>query len=399
MLTRRDFIAGAGATGVHLSRPSWMRAAAPTAPVAVARCRSYGPEFLSAAEKMFDQLGGLGRLVKGKTVTIKINLTGVETTRLGYLPQGRTFWSHPRTVGAVIHLLDKAGARRVRVVEGAWIWPASLEEFMLKAGWDPDLLLRAAPRVELVNTNLPYKGTKPYTRFPVPNGGLLFPAYDLSTAYAESDVLVSMNKIKEHGTAGVTLSIKNCFGISPTTIYGNKVPEDEPAPVPYGGRQDIGHSGSRQPPKSAPAEIDPKSPRQAGYRIPRFIADLVAALPVHLAVLDGIETITNAELPRQDATKFISPGVLVAGTNCVTTDAVAMAVMGYDPMAERGTPPFENCDNTLRLAEDLGVGTRDLKQIETIGVPIKDVVFSFREHGGPRTPRPAGGRRGSQTGA
>jgi uncharacterized protein (DUF362 family) len=69
---------------------------------------------------MFDQLGGLGRLVKGKTVTIKINLTGNENTRQDHLPAGRTIWTNPHTVGGVIHLLDKAGARRIRVVEGAW---------------------------------------------------------------------------------------------------------------------------------------------------------------------------------------------------------------------------------------------------------------------------------------
>jgi uncharacterized protein (DUF362 family) len=392
-MNRRQFVSGLGAAGIAMIRPALMRASVPTAPVAIARCRSYGDEFLASAEKMFDQLGGLGRIVKGKTVTIKINLTGVETARQDYLPQSRTIWTHPRTVGGVIHLLDKAGARRIRVVEGAWMWPASLEEFMLKSGWDPDLLLGAAPRVELVNTNLPYKGAKPYTRFAVPHGGLLFPAYDLSTAYAESDVLVSMNKIKEHGTAGVTLSIKNLFGITPTTIYGNKVPKDEPAPIPYAGRTEIGHMGSRQPPTSSPAEKDPASPRQAGYRIPRIVADLAAAAPVSLAILDGIETVAGAELPRPGTTEAISPGVLVVGTNAVTTDAVAMAVMGLDPMADRGKAPFETCDNTLRLAEELGVGTRDLGQIEVIGESIKDVVFKFREHGGPRQWRPPGGRR------
>jgi uncharacterized protein (DUF362 family) len=85
--------------------------------------------------------------------------------------------------------------------------------------------------------------------------------------------------------------------------------------------------------------------------------------------------------------------VLVAGTNVVTTDAVAMAVMGLDPMADRGKAPFETCDNTLRLAEELGVGTRDLRQIEVVGESIKDVVFKFREHGGPRQWRPPGSRR------
>jgi len=383
-MNRRQFVTGLGAAGFALLQPARMRAAAPAPPVAIGRCKSYGDEFLASAAKMFDQLGGLGRIVKNKTVTIKINLTGDENTRQGYLSQGRTFWTHARTVGGVIHLLDRAGARRIRVVEGAWEWPASLEEFMLKSGWDPNLLLSAAPRVELLNTNMPYKGKKPYSRFPVPHGGLLFPAYDLSTAYAESDVLISMNKIKEHGTAGVTLSIKNLFGITPTTIYGNKVPVDEPAPRPYAGRTDIGHLGSRQPPKSSPAEKDPTSPRQPGYRIPRIIADLAAAVPVQLAILDGIETIAGAELPRLGTTEAIQPGVLIAGTNAVTTDAVAMAVMGFDPLADRGKAPFESCDNTLRLAEELGVGTRDLSQIEVLGEPIKNVVFKFRDHGGRR---------------
>jgi uncharacterized protein (DUF362 family) len=116
-----------------------------------------------------------------------------------------------------------------------------------------------------------------------------------------------------------------------------------------------------------------------GYRIPRCVADLVAARPIDLAIIDAIETITGAELPREGLTRFCSPGLLVAGTNCVTTDAVAAAVMGVDPMADRGQAPFEKCDSTLRLAEELGVGTRDLNKIEAIGVPIKEARFPFRE--------------------
>jgi uncharacterized protein (DUF362 family) len=359
--------------------------------VAIGRCTNYGTDFLAATEKLFDQLGGIGRLVKGKTVTIKINLTGQAGMRLEHIAAGRSTWTHPRSVGAIVHLLHKAGARRIRVVEGAWVWPASLEEFMYLANWDARLVMGAAPRVELVNTNLPYRGKRPYTRFAVPNGGHLFPAFDLSTAYAESDVLVSLAKLKQHDTAGITLSMKNCFGCSPTTIYGDKLPKDEPSPVPYGGRNEIGHRGTRQPPSSAPAEKDPTSPREAGYRIPRFVADMVAALPIHLAIVDGVETIAGAELPRAGYTRMVSPGVLLAGTNCVTTDAVGAAVMGFDPMADRGTAPFAGCDSTLKLAEALGVGTRDLKQIEVIGVPVQQARFSFPEHLGPRPP--AGGPR------
>ena len=54
-----------------------------------------------------------------------------------------------------------------------------------------------------------------------------------------------------------------------------------------------------------------------------------------------------------------------------------MAVMGFDPLADRGKPPFEQCDSTLRLAEDAGLGTRDLRRIEVIGPKIADVRFDF----------------------
>jgi uncharacterized protein (DUF362 family) len=75
----------------------------------------------------------------------------------------------------------------------------------------------------------------------------------------------------------------------------------------------------------------------------------------------------------------IHPGLLIAGTNCVSTDAACMALMGFDPMADRGTPPFEKSDSTLRLAEQLGVGTRDLSRVDVAGEPISKARFDFRK--------------------
>jgi hypothetical protein len=46
-------------------------------------------------------------------------------------------------------------------------------------------------------------------------------------------------------------------------------------------------------------------------------------------------------------------------------------------MADRGTPPFETCDSTLHLAEQLGVGTRDLGRIEVLGTPIAKARYKF----------------------
>ena len=74
---------------------------------------------------------------------------------------------------------------------------------------------------------------------------------------------------------------------------------------------------------------------------------------------------------------MVNPGVIVAGLNPVNTDAVCMGIMGFDPMADRGTPPFETADNMLRLAEDVGLGTRDLKKIEVAGTPIAQARFDF----------------------
>jgi uncharacterized protein (DUF362 family) len=106
--------------------------------------------------------------------------------------------------------------------------------------------------------------------------------------------------------------------------------------------------------------------------------DLVAARPIDLAIVEGIRTMTGGEGPWVKDTKtVVNPGVIVAGRNPVTTDAVCMAVMNFDPMADRGTPPFETCDSTLRLAEEAGIGTRDLKRIEVVGSRIEQVRFDF----------------------
>jgi uncharacterized protein (DUF362 family) len=314
--------------------------------------------------------------VQGKTVAIKLNMTGPTNNQLDSMPTQMTHWVHPQVIGALITLLGKAGAKRIRLLESAPFGTKPLEAFMIAAGWQPKDFERAAARVEFENTN--FLGTgKEYARFMVPGGGLMYAGYDLNHSYRDTDVFVSLAKLKEHRTAGVTLSMKNCFGITPCTIYSQEAPEDEPSIVPAGYRAPM-HSGSRVPPKSAPQPVvESKDP---GFRVPRITADLVAVRPIHLAVIDGIYTMSGGELPQQSRNwihKAVHPGLLIAGLNCVSTDAVATAVMGFDPMADRGTPPFETSDSTLRLAEHLGVGTRDLSRIEVTGTPIAKARFRF----------------------
>jgi uncharacterized protein (DUF362 family) len=375
--TRRQWLTAA--TGAALARPFVTAASAAVGPVprvAIAKCPTYGPELLPAMQRMFDQLGGLERLVKGKTVAIKVNMTGDTNFRLGHLPAEDTHYTHPRVIGATVHLMGRAGARRVRLLESCWSTSGPFEEFMLQANWEPRDLAGAAPRVEFENTNYLGRAAK-YARLETPKGGHIFRAFDLNHSYQDCDVFVSLAKMKDHATAGVTLSMKNCFGILPVTIYGDGAGIDEPSIEPHGGRG-IMHSGSRQPSKSAPPENDPKTPREDTYRIPRIVADVVAARPIDLAIVEAVRSMAGGEGPWVKPSRAIRPGVLVAGTNCVATDAVCMAVMGYDPMAVRGAPPFEKCDSTLQLAEELGVGPRDLRRIELTGVPLREALFRYR---------------------
>ena len=73
----------------------------------------------------------------------------------------------------------------------------------------------------------------------------MFKAFDLNHSYGDCDVFVSIAKLKEHVTAGITLTMKNCFGNTPATIYGEGAGIDEPAIVPHGGPP---HAALRAPP-------------------------------------------------------------------------------------------------------------------------------------------------------
>ena len=372
-MTRREMLALIGTAPLVKAAPD-----APTAPVSVAKCPSYDADVTATLATMFDQIGGLDRIVKGKTVTIKLNLTGSPGLRFKGRPLGVTHYTHPKLVGATAYLMGRAGAKRIRFVESGWALSGPLEEYMLDSGWNVRALASAAPNVEFENTNNLGKG-KRYARLKVPGTPFVYPAFDLNHAFEDTDVFVSMAKLKNHETCGVTLSLKNCFGNTPAAIYGDDSGKDEPNEKPNSGREAVCHSGKRQPSRSAPQEIHFGTNHDPGYRVPHIVADMVAARPIDLAIIDGIESIAGGEGPwiRSKPLRLVQPGVLIAGTKPVTTDAVATAVMGYDPRANRGTAPFATCDNTMLLAEHQGIGTTDLNRIEVRGVPIAQALYRY----------------------
>ena len=97
----------------------------------------------------------------------------------------------------------------------------------MNSGWNVRTLQSAAKNVEFENTNALGSGRK-YSRLKIPSGGAVFPAYDLNHSYEDTDFFISLAKLKNHATCGVTLSMKNIFGITPASIYGDDAGVDEP---------------------------------------------------------------------------------------------------------------------------------------------------------------------------
>jgi len=339
--------------------------------VALARSLNYNPSALFSQLSAMADLIDATRLFRGKTVAVKLNLTGDANWWMLGLPPGRTYQVHPNLALATAAFLDHFGAKRIRFVEGTYQTRYTLDQYLLHAGWDLHPLSGLKAAVEFEDTRNLGEGTS-YRTVKVPGGGSLFPAYELNHSYVDCDVFVSLAKLKNHITAGVTLGMKNVFGITPTALYSHHA-HDENATSSRGA---IIHSAAERPADGVPQELHPTAPHLESYRVPRCIVDLVASRPIDLTIIDGIETVSGGEGPWCEDTALQNPQVLIMGRNPVSTDAVAMAVMGYRPKAPRATGPFPG-DNHLALAAAHGLGTIDLGQIQVVGLPLWQAIHPF----------------------
>ena len=386
-MTRRDWLVLSGlAAGAMAARPAEGRQAVPAGPVepvSVAQVRSYDEDLTARFRQMFDQIGGIDNQVKGKTVGIKVNLTG--GGRFPGYTVGDTHWVHPHLVGAVVAAFGAIGAKRIRILEGAESRKPGykLEDKLLSGGWDVTAIRNAAPLVEFEDTDKLGEG-KQYSLLRVRSKPYVFPAFQLNHSYEDCDFFVSLGKMKNHEEMGITLCIKNLFGITPLGVYRD--------------REQVFHYGYAQAPAGAPVEVDPKSNRYEGWRLPRILVDILGARPVDLAIGDGIVSMVGGEGPWVLGSKPVHPGILIVGQNCVNTDTVAAACMGYNPRAGRheapyrvyknpkdhppdqlqpGDEPFQYADNMMLLAEAVGLGSADLNKIDVRGVSIKEAMFEY----------------------
>jgi hypothetical protein len=175
----------------------------------------------------------------------------------------------------------------------------------------------------------------------------------------ETDVYVSIPKLKQHAEAGLTCSIKNQVGAVPQTPY-------ETTLIHY-RRQKI---------------HNPTNGSSASY-LPRSICDLFAARPVQFAVVDGIKNARGGEGVWNPNFVLYESHVLFAGKNPIATDSVGAFLMGLDCEAQKLQLPADNgygdteCDNYLALLHDKGVGTNQLSEIGIVG-DGKDLITSVQ---------------------
>jgi uncharacterized protein (DUF362 family) len=278
VIRRREFLAGALAGTAALAAcgrrqvelPPDRRPAASR--VAVLPAASYDADLTDLLRR---GLAFFAPEVRGRRVVLKPNYVEFD-------PQG-AINTHPKLVEAAVLAFLGLGAAEVVVAEGAGHRRDT--EYLLGASGLGDVLRER--RVRFVDLNLDRVAEVLLPTSFTSLGRLWLPRTVL-----DADLFVSMPKLKMHHWAGVTLSMKNLFGIVPGAIYG--------------WPKNVLH--------------------QAG--IPGSIVDINAALAMpRLAIVDGIVGM-EGNGPIQGEAR--AAGVVVIGDDFAAVDATGARLMGAD---------------------------------------------------------------------
>ena len=177
--------------------------------------------------------------------------------------------------------------------------------------------------VRYVDSNLP-----PFATYDVPGGGCMFDRYLLNAIFAEADEVVSIAKMKNHAFMGITLTLKNLFGLPPM--------------IPPEGRT--------------------RSYYHHLIRLSYVLPDLGMITKPCLNIVEAL----TGQWGREWGGEGRICNALMAGDHPVATDACGMTLMGHDPHSDWPTPPFRRDRNHLLIAAEHGFGTVDLNEIDFV---------------------------------
>lgn len=307
---------------------------------------------------LFDLLGGISNLFsKGKKVVIKINLTGgsanATNSKLNGVPVTEAMWSNPAVVKAVAQLIIDAGVSSADLTIADSLGSTDSFNNSVFQGY---VDIQKNLGCNLVDLS---KGT--FLDISTGNGYFNYPSLTMNQILRDTDVYVSIPKLKQHAEAGLTCSLKNQVGTVPQSRY-------ETAAIQY--RRQALHS--------------PTNGSSASF-LPRSICDLNAARPVHLAVVDGIKNARGGEGVWNPRFVPYEGHVLFAGKDPIATDSIGANLMGLDCEAKKLQLPAKDdygdtqCDNYLDLLHTNGIGTNQLNEINIVG-DGKDLITSVQSN-------------------
>ncbi|MGQ9553258.1 MAG: DUF362 domain-containing protein [Anaerolineae bacterium] len=258
-----------------LARSLEMRVLASPALVALGECPHYDNSVLDCLRQVWQQAAMPD--VRDRKVLVKPNLIdAIESNPVTTAPQ---------VVGALVDLLIELGAREVIVGDGPGnrreAWPVAQA-----CGLAPELLARGIPLVDLN-----YDDPRPVPAPPQWFGETR--QLWLPRSVREADLIVSVPKLKTHHWAGISLSLKNLFGLLPGARYG--------WPKNFLHFNGIARS------------------IMGLYETARILAPVVA-------VVDGI---TGMEGDGPLFGKAVAHGLLAAGRDPVAVDTVCAGLMGF----------------------------------------------------------------------
>ena len=254
--------------------------------------------------------GGLSDIVRrNDTVLIKPNLVAARPVASGAI-------TDPRICKALADMVAELGATPV-IAESAAVGEDTERAFQV-GGYNR--LRKAGYEV----IDLKRKGIKTVD-VPIPAGKSM-KEVTLPRIVVDADVIISVPKMKTHDAALVTLSLKNMKGVVPDNF---------------------------------------KRRIHQVFGLFQGVVDLCSVVKPDLVVMDAIIAMEGLVPVFGDPVKM---NLVLAGKDPVAVDAVASAVMGFEPYK----------DQIIRIAEQSGLGTADLRYIEVIGESIAGVKRSFK---------------------
>ena len=257
---------------------------------------------------------GSENILRGKRVVIKPNI---------FCPMPAPVTTDPRVTAALVSYAVESGASDVIVAEGRSISTAKYRKANnTTRGCAKALGFTSA--VKAAGGRMVFLEEDEFVDVPIP-GGRVLQKVRMPKTIVDAEALINNPVLKIHSLTLVTLGIKN--------MHGAISDEDKL----------YGHS----------------------YReLPAKLTDFLRARRIDLTVIDGI---AGLEGDHADEGTPVDMGIIIAGRDVVSVDAVASAVIGFEP--------FEI--DTTNLAHEYGLGQGSLDAIKVVGESIKSVRRPF----------------------